>query len=176
MDYSTIANDNENPVLGASPWSSSPNPQTPSFPSDPDSPKAALESPFGAKTGHSHSYSSDGEGFGSPGKKRPQSSGTNDTEGEDGDGLDPDLAERLQSPRLGDEDYGSPTAPEHEHQHPPVTGVRQTQAPNVPKYKLQAKITGLERTGRKDPILRFDVHVSIAAMLCYRVGFHGQSY
>jgi hypothetical protein len=24
---------------------------------------------------------------------------------------------------------------------------------------LQAKITGLERTGRKDPILRFDVHV-----------------
>lgn len=29
------------------------------------------------------------------------------------------------------------------------------------QYKLQAKITGLERTGRKDPILRFDVHVSI---------------
>lgn len=28
-----------------------------------------------------------------------------------------------------------------------------------PQYKLQAKITGLERTGRKDPILRFDVHV-----------------
>jgi hypothetical protein len=31
---------------------------------------------------------------------------------------------------------------------------------NAPQYKLQAKITGLERTGRKDPILRFDVHVS----------------
>ncbi|RYP89428.1 hypothetical protein DL770_004398 [Monosporascus sp. CRB-9-2] len=29
-----------------------------------------------------------------------------------------------------------------------------------PQYKLQAKITGLERTGRKDPILRFDVHVA----------------
>lgn len=28
-----------------------------------------------------------------------------------------------------------------------------------PQHKLQAKITGLERTGRKDPILRFDVHV-----------------
>ncbi|EFX05781.1 vacuolar protein sorting-associated protein vps17 [Grosmannia clavigera kw1407] len=28
-----------------------------------------------------------------------------------------------------------------------------------PKYKLQAKITALERTGRKDPILRFDVHI-----------------
>jgi hypothetical protein len=29
-----------------------------------------------------------------------------------------------------------------------------------PQYKLQAKITALERTGRKDPVLRFDVHVS----------------
>ena len=27
------------------------------------------------------------------------------------------------------------------------------------QYSLHAKITGLERTGRKDPILRFDVHV-----------------
>lgn len=31
-----------------------------------------------------------------------------------------------------------------------------------PQYKLQAKITGLERAAKKDPILRFDVHVSIA--------------
>lgn len=34
---------------------------------------------------------------------------------------------------------------------------------NLPQYKLQAKVTSLERTGRKDPVLRFDVHVS----LCY---------
>ncbi|KAI9852591.1 MAG: Vacuolar protein sorting-associated protein 17 [Thelocarpon superellum] len=31
----------------------------------------------------------------------------------------------------------------------------------APQYKLQAKITGLERTGRKDPILRFDVHTNL---------------
>lgn len=37
---------------------------------------------------------------------------------------------------------------------------QQPQRPRGPQYKLQAKITGLERTGRKDPILRFDVHVS----------------
>lgn len=37
---------------------------------------------------------------------------------------------------------------------------RQAQQPQGPQYKLQAKITGLERTGRKDPIMRFDVHVS----------------
>ncbi|KAK5003173.1 Vacuolar protein sorting-associated protein 17, partial [Cryomyces antarcticus] len=32
---------------------------------------------------------------------------------------------------------------------------------NVPQYKLQAKITGLERTGRKDSILRFDVYTNL---------------
>ena len=29
----------------------------------------------------------------------------------------------------------------------------------VPAYKLQAKVTALERTGRKDPVIRFDVYV-----------------
>lgn len=32
--------------------------------------------------------------------------------------------------------------------------------PPQPQFRLQAKITGLERTGKKDPIMRFDVHVS----------------
>jgi hypothetical protein len=47
--------------------------------------------------------------------------------------------------------------PEPQRYHP---AARQPQQPQGPQYKLQAKITGLERTGRKDPILRFDVHVS----------------
>lgn len=29
----------------------------------------------------------------------------------------------------------------------------------VPQYKLTAKVTALERSGRKDPVLRFDVYV-----------------
>jgi len=29
----------------------------------------------------------------------------------------------------------------------------------LPQYKLQPKLTGLERQGRKDPILRFDIYV-----------------
>lgn len=37
----------------------------------------------------------------------------------------------------------------------------QSRKPSYPQYKLQAKITGLERTGKKDPILRFDVHTNI---------------
>jgi len=35
----------------------------------------------------------------------------------------------------------------------------QQQPKHLPQHKLQAKITGLERTGKKDPILRFDVYV-----------------
>lgn len=34
------------------------------------------------------------------------------------------------------------------------------QQPQQPQFRLVAKITGLERTGKKDPVLRFDVHVS----------------
>ena len=39
------------------------------------------------------------------------------------------------------------------------TSARQNDKQPAPIYKIQAKITGLERTGKKDPILRFDVHV-----------------
>lgn len=38
-------------------------------------------------------------------------------------------------------------------------GVPPQQRQHMPQYKLQAKITGMERSGKKDPILRFDVHV-----------------
>ncbi|KAK4225090.1 putative vacuolar protein sorting-associated protein 17 [Podospora fimiseda] len=40
---------------------------------------------------------------------------------------------------------------------------RQPRRPQAPQFRLQAKITGLERTGRKDPILRFDVHTNLPA-------------
>ena len=43
-------------------------------------------------------------------------------------------------------------------------GVPPQQRQHVPQYKLQAKITGMERSGKKDPILRFDVHVRRSAM------------
>ena len=36
---------------------------------------------------------------------------------------------------------------------------QQRQRQNLPQYRLSAKVTGLERTGRKDPVLKFDVHV-----------------
>ena len=43
---------------------------------------------------------------------------------------------------------------------------QQQQQQRSPQYKLQAKVTGLERTGRKDSILRFDVYVSLCSLQC----------
>jgi len=49
--------------------------------------------------------------------------------------------------------HGAPS-----HHQPPQ------QRQSAPQYKLQAKITGLERTGKKDAILRFDVYVRRMAL------------
>ncbi|KAG6007732.1 hypothetical protein E4U21_005571 [Claviceps maximensis] len=45
-------------------------------------------------------------------------------------------------------------------QAPPVQQQQSTPQPRS-QFKLQAKITGLERTGKKDPVLRFDVHTNL---------------
>ncbi|CAI7674719.1 unnamed protein product [Penicillium palitans] len=144
MDYSTISTDPDLPT-GASPWGS-PRAERGTFPTSnndiPSSPLPGQEQSADASRGHN------GE---------PQS---------------PDLSAQLQSAQLGDPDY-----PEHPpfgvHQSPighqqqfatPAqyqTGARQDSRPPAPVYKIQAKITGLERTGKKDPILRFDVHTNI---------------
>ena len=45
------------------------------------------------------------------------------------------------------------------------SGARPTVRQALPQYRLLAKVTGLERTGRKDPAVRFDVYVSSMATL-----------
>jgi hypothetical protein len=149
MDYSTITTDPDLPT-GTSPWGS-PRAERGTFPTSnndiPSSPLPGQEQSADAGRGHN---------------EEPQS---------------PDLSAQLQSAQLGDPDY-----PEHPpfgvHQSPIVhqqqfatpaqyqTGARQDSRPSAPVYKIQAKITGLERTGKKDPILRFDVHVSLPFRLC----------
>lgn len=146
MDYSAISSDPDHPA-DASPWGS-PRPDRTTFPTSgtsdiPSSPlPGQAQSAEGLEGGH------DGE---------PQS---------------PDLSAQLQSAQLGDPDYPeeqppfatqqSPNADQHQSQSAAryQTGLRQQNArPSAPVYKIQGKITGLERTGKKDPILRFDVHV-----------------
>lgn len=57
------------------------------------------------------------------------------------------------SPVAGEESRRPASSRYHNVQPPPQ------QRQHMPQYKLQAKITGLERSDKKDPILRFDVHV-----------------
>ncbi|KAG9579899.1 vacuolar protein sorting-associated protein Vps17, partial [Aureobasidium melanogenum] len=59
-----------------------------------------------------------------------------------------------------------PQQPSHQQQPPQnyqQQQQQQQQQPQQPRkqYKLQAKITALERTGRKDPVLRFDVYTNL---------------
>lgn len=74
--------------------------------------------------------------------------------------------------------YQQQPPPQQQQQYSPDQRVQQQFRRPQPQFKLQAKITGLERTGRKDPILRFDVHVCykepmrlICANLRYRPTF-----
>ncbi|KAJ9312520.1 hypothetical protein DTO271D3_7222 [Paecilomyces variotii] len=157
MDYSAINNDPDHPT-GASPWDS-PRADRTTFPASvtsdiPPSPLPPQEqSPYGADQA-----------------AHPEESPKKTTDAEDDESDSPDLSERLQSAQLGDPDYVEqpPYATraqysQHQKSQTPAryqTGARQ-HARQAPIWKLQAKITGLERTGKKDPILRFDVHTNI---------------
>lgn len=150
MDYS--AHDPDHPA-GGDPWASSPQhnkttfaqPPTSDIPSSPLPPQA---SPYSQGSEH-YGYMGDQE------SARPG------TASENGDTAQP----QPQSPRRA--------APADAQQHPPTAQGRPGQPGNQqpqryhgtrtqrqqPQYKLQAKVTGLERTGKKDPILKFDVYV-----------------
>jgi hypothetical protein len=167
MDYSSSIHDDH--PAGASPWESSPVPspqhnKTTSFPTageDPSSP---------APQSRNMGYGGDNT-VGSESYTRQESSVGTDSVTES-DGQRPDTAESFQSQSEDQQSFlneqrqeatvQQSRPPQHRHEPQRYHGTsRQAQQPQGPQYKLQAKITGLERTGRKDPILRFDVHVSI---------------
>ncbi|KAK4163237.1 putative vacuolar protein sorting-associated protein 17 [Cladorrhinum sp. PSN259] len=56
-----------------------------------------------------------------------------------------------------------PREGQQQSQQPQPQQQQQARRPQAPQFRLQAKITGLERTGRKDPILRFDVYTNLPA-------------
>ena len=181
MDYSSLPTDPDHPA-GTSPWQSSPQPNSrPSF--------TATESGRVSSTlTRDSSYSSpsqrrsevdvsDQEALGDE-FYRQQSVG-NGTSHENG--ASPQTSQSLRPST--DDGFQQQQHPQHQHQHQQqqqpqqnrhpqsqqqqsTTGpnryhgtARQAQRQTLPQYKLQAKIIGLERTGRKDPILKFMVHV-----------------
>lgn len=173
MDYSSLPNDPDHPV-GTSPWQSSPRANQHEEGIAPSSPLAKHSTAY---VDTSPQQSEDGSGHG-------QLDDATTLGGEDGPQPIPDRARGLpsngegvqgQQPYHQQSQYrqqqrqqqGTPYQQPHQQQQQQprsavpsryhTSGVRSNQ--RLPQYKLQAKITGLERTGRKDPILRFDVHV-----------------
>ena len=180
MDYSQLPNDPDHPH-GTSPWQTSPrqsrgegfvNSVSGSEPPSPIATNSSYRS--GAPT-----PSQEGSEHGTLVAESREYLGAEDSEPSEApteNGSSPDLSTRLQSPPLTEGEFSSQQQQylqqqqqqqrQHSHQQQQrpsryQSGNRPTQRQNVPQAKLHAKITGLERTGRKDPILRFDVHVSI---------------
>ncbi|KAI9050563.1 hypothetical protein LZ554_005724 [Drepanopeziza brunnea f. sp. 'monogermtubi'] len=163
MDYSTTIHDAENPA-GASPWGSSPllSPQQ-----APTSSGDALPSPLPYTPIKSvFEDAMNGAGYQRPGssaetasvaesdERRPHTAdSTSQPEQQP-------FLENQQQPPAQQQYQAQPHRPEPQRYHHSSRQTQQ-QPPQAPQYKLQAKITGLERTGRKDPILRFDIHTNL---------------
>ncbi|KAI9790950.1 MAG: Vacuolar protein sorting-associated protein 17 [Piccolia ochrophora] len=164
MDYSSLPNDPDHPA-GSSPWDSSPDATHTSFPS--------TNQNLSSGSAHSrHASESTAEPEDDDSKDRQHDSAP-DPGGFTGQGAS---SEAPQSPNpeypsnsTGGAQGHAPYGGHEQHQQRPQEQRTQPQRYHggartraaVPRYKLQAKITGLERTGRKDPILRFDVHTNL---------------
>lgn len=175
MDYSASIHDPEHPVE-ASPWgnspTSSPRPNRTTF--NPNITAEAPASPFRFPSQTSSTGLPDDGGFGAGETeyRRPDTASTDSladtaqsTESQsDVHNLQDD---HIQGYPPGDQGPPPPQQGESQQtghtQHPgersQQSQEQQPRRPPQPQFKLQAKITGLERTGKKDPILRFDVHV-----------------
>lgn len=170
MNYQSSIRDDDHPA-GASPWGSPP--ATPQRNATNYSSISSSQSPTPFQYGSRDA----GNGFaqedpGIDAFRRPNTaSSTSSTTAYDDSEVRFEPSQQ-QPATFGSNSEAQPSAPQH--QLPPqgepsnngpsdAPGAQQEEQqprrPPGPQYKLQAKITGLERTGKKDPILRFDVHV-----------------
>lgn len=141
---------------GASPWASSPEASRASFGGD--VPREDLPAPA------VHVPGSEG---GSSSAEHVNGHAAYQQQAEQGGGWTPEQQHQWQhQQQQGDQQQRGPGEENRRPASARYHNVPQQQRQHMPQYKLQAKITGLERTGKKDPILRFDVHV------CYIVSAH----
>ena len=154
MDYSSINNDPENPI-DASPWASSPQHNRTTFGAGttdiPSSPQPSTHGTYSESTEHEGGFTASDAGDSS----RPATAGNGETGA---------VQQQQQQPPLPE--ARSPNPYQQQHQQPYAQDGQQARGarvdkprPNVSQNKLQAKVTGLERTGRKDPMIKFDVYV-----------------
>lgn len=155
MDYSAVGAEEHH---GSSPWASSPQHGRTSFgdASEGDVPSSPLP------PSHQERGEIEEQSFDSPSGPAPST--------ENGEGN--------HQPKPREQDSPTPTPPQHPQQDReiPPTQPAQTNSQRYrgaprrppPAFKLGAKVTGLERTGRKDPILRFDVYVWHLSLSSFR--------
>ncbi|GJN67034.1 vacuolar protein sorting-associated protein 17 [Purpureocillium lilacinum] len=163
MDYSASINEAEDPA-GASPWGNSPR-SSPHHSRTAFGNAATEPPPFPYTPENSNGLGPaavEGEGFQRPGTATTESG----TEGEAGDSLasEASAAEAVGDSQAVVSEHTSQAEPPFQPAaapHVQPEQARQPPKPAQPQYRLQAKITGLERTGKKDPVLRFDVHTNL---------------
>lgn len=153
MDYSSLQSDSENPAA-SSPWATSPQRSKSGF--EHNAPTASddvsLPSPAIAAQQTSRARPHDQALSLAQQEDRPASDAFGAENGHR-DNLAYRSQERYQQQSPPNTSNGQRSA-----QHRDTAG-KMPARPAPPQYKLQAKINGLERSGRKDPILRFDVYV-----------------
>ncbi len=160
MDYSASIHDPDHPAE-ASPWGSSPG-HTPEH-SRTSFPAAINDYSAGVESNGLANESEDG-GFGGGDASEYQRPDTASTANEEEPVVSGEQNQGFQGHAPVDQE------PHHHQEQAPVPSKttpeeQQARRPAQPQFKLQAKITGLERSGRKDPIMRFDVHVRTPCVL-----------
>ena len=186
MDYTSLRNDSDHPA-DADPWQSSPQPSKTAFnPQDsgdvPSSPlaKSAKPSPESPQPEDADGSDQDNIIDSMNDDSSPKLNGVSRAPTQSNSSSSPELRPniRFQDQPLTEEELRQKQVYEqrqqeryqqalHAQQHqrgPPgryhQQGARQGQRP--PQYKLQAKVTGLERVGKKDPVIQFDVYVRLS--------------
>jgi hypothetical protein len=163
MDYRSSIPDDEHPA-GTSPWGSPPT--TPQRNVTSYNSIDSSQSPAPYQYGRQESgngFGQDDSGIDPFGRPNTANSAASTTEYTPSEQSEPSQQAGFGS---GSEAQPQPSAPQQgkpsNNGAPTAPGIQQEQQsrrPPAPLYKLQAKITALERTGKKDPIIRFDVHV-----------------
>ena len=172
MDYSSLPNDPDHPA-GADPWQSSPQPDSVREPDSPSG-KHAPSTPEPQQQEERDGSDQESPSASNYGEDPPKTNGTGSIPSRSNTASDI----RFQGPPLTEEELRQQQLyqqRQHERYQQALHAQQHSRGPGPqryhsgaragqrqpPQYKLQAKITGLERTGKKDPAITFDVHVSL---------------
>ncbi|KAK3182316.1 Vacuolar protein sorting-associated protein 17 [Lecanicillium sp. MT-2017a] len=163
MDYSSSIHETDDPA-GESPWGNSPG-------SSPKQSRTGFSNlagepisspfPYASQDSNGLDNSVESEGFPRPGTATTASD--TEVEAEDPEPVDTQdsYGEDETTADVESQPAATPVQPQGDASSADASQEQQPQKPTQPQYRLQVKITGLERTGKKDPLLRFDVYTNL---------------